>query len=256
MLGIAFHSPSLVSLMVDREKFQTVVVPANFEDGTQEALEALFSKKPPKGTRALLLVEKVATLGRLGSLFPEQKVRVIVFDVADELRRVDSTTPDIKVEGEITKLVSLKPGALNSNLVKMRVSALEDYRREWQSTEAVVIASREGRFIGCMDGASKPLQKAACEYLLGLMSFAALKRAARKDNSRVSRIQATVTSDYGVALIHAFMDVSLYGTESKEAALYADADLDDLRYIVSLVTPEADMKFSFEVPDKLRLARE
>lgn len=256
MLGVAFHSPSLVSLMVDREKFQTVVVPSDFGDGTQDALELLFSKKPPKGTRALLLVDKVSTLGRLGSLFPEQKVRIIVFDVADELERVDATIPDLKVDEELTKLVSLKPGALNSNLQKMRTSALEDFRKEYQSTEAVVLASREGKFLNSLEGASKPLQKAACEYLLGMLSFAALKRAARKDTARVNRIQSVAKTDYGVNLIHAFMDVALYGTESKEAALFADADLDDLRYIASLVTPEAEIKVPFEVPDKLRLARE
>jgi hypothetical protein len=242
--------------MVNRDKFQTVVVPADFEKGTQEALELLFSKKPPKGSRALLLVEKVRTLGRLGSLFPEQKVRIIVFDVAEELEKVQCTIPDLKKEDDISKLVSLKPGGLNSHLVKMRTSALEDYRREYQSSDAVTLASREGKFKGSLEGASNPLKKSACEFLLGVISFAGFKRACRKDSPRISRVVAVAQSDYGNNLIYAFMDVALYGTESKEAALFADADLEDLRYVVSLLTPEADMKFPFGTPDKLRLARE
>ena len=56
MFGIVFHPPSLVSLMVDRERFNTVVVSKSFEEGTQEALEALFAKKQ-KGSRKLLLIE-------------------------------------------------------------------------------------------------------------------------------------------------------------------------------------------------------
>lgn len=256
MLGVTFHSPALVSLMVDRDRFTTLVVPAEFEDGTQEALETLFSKSPAKGTRRLLLVEKVATLTRLGSLFPEQKSRVIVFDVVDELRVVKSTIVDMKEDGDIRKLVSLKPTSLNPALVKLRPSALEDFRREYHGSDAIEIASREGRLIASLKGASQPLQKEACKYLLGLSSFAALKRSSRKDTTRVNKVQQYVDAEYGVALIHAYMDIALYGTDSKEAALFSGADLEDLRYVVSLVTPEADLKFSFEVPDKLRLARE
>jgi hypothetical protein len=256
MLGIVFHSPALVNLMVDREKFSTVVVPSEFTEGTQEALETLFSKKPPRGTRHLLLVENVVTLSRVASLFPEQKVRIVVFDVLDNLRAVTNVLPDFAEADGIKKLVALKPSSLNPGLIKMKPSSLEDFRRDYRAGDAIEIAARDGRFIESLKGASKPLQRTACEYLLGLTTFATLKRAARKDVTRVNIVKQYVDSEYGVRLVHAFMDMAVYGTESKESAIFSGADLEDLRYVASLVTPEADLNFNYEVPDKLRLARE
>jgi hypothetical protein len=232
------------------------VVPSEFTSGTQDALEVLFSKKAPKGTYRLLLVENVATLNKIATLFPEQKARIIVFDVPDNLRLVTEVLVDFVETDDIKKLVSLKPSSLNPALTKMKPSALEDFRRDYKNEGAVELVSRDGRFVESLKGASKPLQEAACEYLLGLLSFAALKRAARKDASRVNKVQQHVDSDEGVRLIYAFMDMALYGTESKEAALFSGADLEDLRYVASLVAPEADLNFNYEVPDKLRLARE
>jgi hypothetical protein len=52
------------------------------------------------------------------------------------------------------------------------------------------------------------------------------------------------------------MDIALYGTEDKTAAVFASADLEDLRLAVSFVEPDPDLPFKFEVPDKLKLARE
>ena len=69
MFGVVFHPPSLVNLMVDRERFNTVVVPQDFEEGTQEAMEILFAKKQ-KGSRRLLLIEGVSTLHKVAALFP------------------------------------------------------------------------------------------------------------------------------------------------------------------------------------------
>lgn len=256
MFGIVFHPPSLVSLMVDRERFATVVVPSGFEQGTQDALEALFSKKPRGGARRLLLVEGVDTLHRVAALFPEQKVRLLVFDVVDRLEVVTDTLIDLGVDGDIKKLLPLKPLALNPALQKMSVTALEDYRKNYTGDEKIEIANRNGVLVATLAGASVPFQKTAIKYLLGLSTFAALKRAGRKDQARVLKVQQYVEGDTGVNLAHAFMDMALYGTESKQAALFSDADLEDLRQIVTLVPPEADTKFDFEVPEKLRAARE
>lgn len=256
MFGIVFHPPSLVSLMVDRERFATVVVPSGFEEGTQDALESLFSKKARGGARKLLLVEGVDTLHRVAALFPEQKVRLLVFDVADRLEGVTDTLIDLGVDGDIKKLLPLKPLALNPALQKMAATALEDYRKNYTGDERIEIANRDGVLVEVLEGASVPFQKTATKYLLGLSTFAALKRAGRKDQARVLKVQQYVEGDAGVNLTHAFMDMALYGTESKQAALFSDADLEDLRQIVTLVAPEADIKFDFEVPEKLRAARE
>lgn len=256
MFGIVFHPPSLVSLMIDRERFATVVVPSGFEEGTQEALEALFAKKARGGARRLLLIEGVDTLHRVSALFPEQKVRVVLFDVADRLEAVTETLIDLGVDGDIKKLLPLKPTSLNPALQKMGATALEDYRKNYTGDEKVEIANRDGKLVATLAGASVPFQKTATKYLLGLTTFAALKRSGRKDQARVLKIQQYVEGDSGVNLAHAFMDMALYGTESKQAALFSDADLEDLRQIVTLVPPEADTKFDFEVPEKLRAARE
>jgi len=257
MLGVVFHPPSLVSLMVDREKFTTVVVPSEFEDSTKEVLEDLFSKRAPKGTRKLLLVEGVDTLSKVASLFPEQKVRVVIFDVAEKLSMFTNVLIDYNEVNGIKKLVSLKPSALNQGLTKLKPSYLEEFRVDFRDSEKPVsIAIRDGVFSKALKNSSKPLQRVSCQYLLGLTSFAALKRAARKDKSKVNIVTDYTDSDRGVALVHAFMDMSVYGTDSKEAALFSDADLEDLRFISSIITPEADLKFSYKIPDKLKLARD
>lgn len=255
MFGIAFHSPSLVSLMIDRERFATVVVPDGFDERTQDALEELFSKKQ-KGTRQLLLIEGTSNLGRLAALFPEQKVRIIVFDVIDRLKTVTDTLIDIKEQDNLKRLVPVKPSALNHALAKMRVTALEDYRHDFTGDEEIQIAARDGNLAISLESASVPFKKTAIKYLLGVATFASLKRVARKNQGLVNRVQQYVNAAEGVNLIHAYMDMALYGTESKEAALLSGADLEDLRFISSLVVPEPDMKFGFEVPEKLRLARE
>ncbi len=256
MFGIVFHPPSLVSLMVDRERFSTVVVPAGFEEGTQEALEDLFSKKPRGGSRTLLLVEGVETLHKVAALFPEQKVRVVLFDVVDRLESVTDTLIDYSVDGDIKKLLPLKPTSLNPALQKMAATALEDFRVNYTGDEKIEIANRDGVFVATLEGSSVPFQKTAIKYLLGLTSFAALKRSGRKDKARVAKVQQYVEADAGVSLSYAFMDMALYGTESKQAALFCNADLEDLRQIITVLPPEADIKFEFEVPDKLRAARE
>lgn len=256
MFGIVFHPPSLVSLMIDRERFATVVVPSGFEEGTQEALETLFSKKARGGARKLLLVEGVDTLHKVAALFPEQKVRLVIFDVCDRLEAVTDTLIDMGVDGDIKKLLPLKPTSLNPALQKMAMTALEDYRKNYTGDEKIEIANRDGVLVATLAGASVPFQKTATKYLLGLTTFAALKRSGRKDQARVLKVQQYVEGDAGVNLAHAFMDMALYGTESKQAALFSDADLEDLRHIVTLVPPEADTKFDFEVPTKLRAARE
>lgn len=256
MFGIVFHPPSLVSLMVDRERFSTVVVPSGFEQGTQDALEELFAKKARGGSRRLLLIEGVDTLHRVAALFPEKKVRVVLFDVVDRLETVTDTMIDYTLDGDTKKLLSLKPMALNPALQKMEVTALEDYRVNYTGDEKIEIANRDGIFIASLSGASAPFQKTAVRYLLGLTTFAALKRAGRQDKARVAKVQQYIEADAGVNLAHAFMDMALYGTESKQAALFSDADLEDLRHVATLIQPEADIKFSFEVPEKLRAARE
>jgi hypothetical protein len=255
MFGVVFHPPSLVSLMVDRERFNTVVVPQDFAEGTQEAMEALFAKKQ-KGTRRLLLIEGVSTLHKVAALFPEQKVRLMVFDVVDELVKVTDTVVDMTEDGDIKKLVAMKPAALNPNLIKLQPTALEDFRRDYTGDEKVEIASRNGKLVATLEDSSVPFQKTAIKYLLGLSTFAALKRSGRKDQATVLRVQQYTESDDGTTLLYAFMDMALYGTESKHAALFASADLEDLRFIVTLVIPEADIKFDYEVPEKLRTARE
>ena len=52
------------------------------------------------------------------------------------------------------------------------------------------------------------------------------------------------------------MDMSLYGTGAKQAALFSKANIEDLELVVSVIDPDPDLSFTYEVPDKLRLARE
>jgi hypothetical protein len=241
--------------MVDRERFTTVVVPRGFENDTQESLETLFAKKK-KGSRKLLLIEGVPTLHRVAALFPEQKVRVVVFDVADELSQVTDVLIDMAIDGDIKRLVAMKPAALNLNLGKMSPTALEDFRQNYTGKERVEIANRDGKLVASLTGSSRPFQKTATKYLLGLTTFAALKRSGRKDQARVLQVQQYAEADEGTALMHAYMDMALYGTESKQAALFSGADLEDLRHLAELIVPEADIPFKDELPEKLRTARE
>lgn len=254
MIGIAFHAPSLVSLMVDRERFTTVVVPSAFDGETQDELETLFAKKPRTGTRRLLLVDGTSTLGKIASHFPEAKARVIIFDVFDKLTGITDMVIDV-LKSDSTRLVPIKPDSLNPALVKMRPTALEDYRHDFEGGK-VEIASRDGKLVAILKGASDSLRKTAIKYLFGLSSFPTLKRSGRKDKGLVQAIQTHVEGDMGTSLLYAFMDMCLYGTADKTAALFADADLEDLRLAVSIVEPDPDLTFKFEIPDKLKLARE
>jgi hypothetical protein len=254
MIGIAFHAPSLVSLMVDREKFTTVVVPSAFDGEAQDELETLFAKKIRKGTRRLLLVDGTETLGKIAALFPEAKARIIVFDVFDKLANVTDLVVDV-TKGDPSRLVSIKPDSLNPALVKMRPATLEDYRHNFEGGK-VDIALRDGRFADVLKGAPDSFKKVSVKYLLGLSTRATMKRSGRQDKPRVSTVQNYVDSEAGVNVTYAFMDIALYGTEDKTAALFASADLEDLRLAVSFVDPDADLQFKFEVPDKLKLARE
>jgi len=243
--------------MVDRERFTTVVVPAGFDRDVQDALETLFAKKK-KGARQLVLIEGVDTLHQVAALFPEQKVRVMLFDVVDRLSLLTETLLDYTVDEEkdIKKLRSMKPEALNKALADLTPTALEDYRRNYTGGEKIEIASRDGILVATLEGSSDLFKKTASKYLLGLSSFASLKRSGRKDKARIVQVQQYAEADAGVSLSHAFMDMALYGTESKQAALFSDADLEDLRYVAELITPEADIKFDFDIPGKLRAARE
>jgi len=254
MIGIAFHAPSLVSLMVDREKFTTVVVPSAFDSEAQDELETLFAKKIRKGTRRLLLVDGTDTLGKIAAQFPESKARIIVFDVFDKLSNVTDVIADV-TKGDPTRLVSIKPDSLNPSLVKMRPSTLEDYRHDFSGGK-VELAARDGRFLEVLKGAPNNFKKISVKYLLGLSTRATMKRSGRQDKPRVGAVQEYVDSEAGGNVCYAFMDIALYGTEDKVAALFASADLEDLRLAVSFVEPDPDLAFKFEVPDKLRLARE
>jgi hypothetical protein len=254
MIGIAFHAPSLVSLMVDREKFTTVVVPSAFDGEAQDELETLFAKKIRKGTRRLLLVDGTETLGKIAALFPESKARIIVFDVFDKLSNITDVVVDV-TKGDPSRLVSIKPDSLNPSLVKMRPSTLEDYRQNFSGGK-VEIAVRDGRFAAVLKGAPDSFKKISVKYLLGLSTRATMKRSGRADKPLVQTVQNYVEGEAGINLTYAFMDISLYGTEDKTAALFASADLEDLRLAVSFVDPDPDLQFKFEVPDKLKLARE
>lgn len=254
MIGVAFHAPSLVSLMVDREKFTTVVVPSAFDGEAQDELEALFSKKARKGTRRLLLVDGTETLGKIAALFPEAKARVIIFDIVENLANVTDLVVDV-TKGDASRLVSIKPDSLNPALIKMKPVVLEDYRHNFSGGK-IEIASRDGRFVDILKGAPDTFKKISIKYLLGLSSRATMKRSGRQDKPRVGTVQDYVEGEAGVNLTYAFMDIALYGTDDKTAAVFASADLEDLRLAVSFVEPDPDLPFKFEVPDKLRLARE
>lgn len=254
MIGIAFHAPSLVSLMVDREKFTTVVVPSAFDSEAQDELETLFAKKTRKGTRRLLLVDGTETLGKIAALFPEAKARIIIFDVFSKLSNVTDLVVDV-TKGDSSRLVAIKPDSLNPALVKMRPVTLEDYRHNFTGSK-VEIAVRDGRFADVLKGAPDTFKKVAVKYLLGLSTRATMKRSGRQDKPRIGTVQTYVDSEAGVSVTYAFMDIALYGTEDKAAALFASADLEDLRLAVSFVEPDPDLQFKFEVPDKLKLARE
>ena len=253
MIGVAFHAPSLVSLMVDREKFTTVVVPSAFDGEAQDELETLFAKKARKGTRRLLLVDGTETLEKIAALFPEAKARIIIFDVFDKLTNVTDLVVDV-TKGDPSRMVSIKPDSLNPALVKMRPAVLEDYRQNFSGK--VEIAARDGKFVDTLKGAPNSFKKIAVKYLLGLSSKATMKRSGRQDRPRVGAVQDYVDSDAGINVTYAFMDIALYGTEDKTAAVFASADLEDLRLAVSFVEPDPDLPFKFEVPDKLKLARE
>ena len=253
MIGVAFHAPSLVSLMVDREKFTTVVVPSAFDGEAQDELETLFAKKARKGTRRLLLVDGTETLEKIAALFPEAKARIIIFDVFDKLTNVTDLVVDV-TKGDSSRMVSIKPDSLNPALVKMRPAVLEDYRQNFSGK--VEIAARDGKFVDTLKGAPNSFKKIAVKYLLGLSSKATMKRSGRQDRPRVGAVQDYVDSDAGINVTYAFMDIALYGTEDKTAAVFASADLADLRLAVSFVEPDPDLPFKFEVPDKLKLARE
>jgi hypothetical protein len=240
--------------MVDREKFTTVVVPSAFDGEAQDELETLFAKKIRKGTRRLLLVDGTETLGKIAALFPESKARIIIFDVFDKLSNVTEVIVDV-TKGDPSRLVAIKPDSLNPALVKMRPSTLEDYRHDYSGGK-VELAAREGRFVEVLKGAPEPFKKISVKYLLGLSTRATMKRSGRQDKPRVGTVQTYVDSDAGVAVTYAFMDIALYGTEDKTAALFASADLEDLRLAVSFVEPDPDLQFKLEVPDKLKLARE
>ena len=255
MLGVAFHAPSLVSLMVDRERFTTVVVPSAFDADTQDELDTLFATKPRSGTRRLLLVDEVDTLGKIAAHFPEAKIRIIVFDIHDKLTNVTDLVIDVQ-KTDPTRLVSIRPDALNPALVKLKPTALEDYRHDYKSGDKVEIATRNGILVALLKGASKALQLKTAQCILGLTQLVSVKRAGRQDKPRVAKLKTYIESDASVELLYAFMDIALYGTEDKTAALFADADLEDLRFVVRLVEPDPDLPFSFEVPDKLKLARE
>lgn len=258
MIGVAFHSPSLVSLMVDRERFVTVVVPANFDAGTQEELETLFAKKLPAATRRLLLVDRVDTLTRIAALFPEAKARVVVFDVHDRLKDVADLVIDVQEVEEQRKLVSIKPSGLNPALVRLKPTPLEDLRVDYtpEGSAEVKLAPRDGRLVAILGEAKSTFQKQAIKYIFSLTSFAALKRSGRQDKAKVLQVQQYAESDNGGNLLYAFMDLSLYGTEPKEAAVFSGADLEDLRFATSIIEPDSDLTFSYEIPEKLRIARE
>jgi hypothetical protein len=254
MIGVAFHAPSLVSLMVDREKFTTVVVPSAFDGEAQDELEALFAKKARKGTRRLLLVDGTETLGKIAALFPEAKARVIIFDIFEKLTNVTDLVVDV-TKGDTSRLVSIKPDSLNPALVKMRPVVLEDYRHNFSGGK-VEIAARDGRFVDILKGAPDSFKKIAVKYLLGLSTRATMKRSGRQDKPRVETVQNYVDSEAGGNVTYAFMDIAIYGTDDKTAAVFASADLEDLRLAVSVIEPDPDLQFKFEVPDKLKLARE
>ena len=83
-----------------------------------------------------------------------------------------------------------------------------------------------------------------------------MKRTGRQNKPLVQAVQEYVDGEDGINVTYAFMDIALYGTEAKAAALFASADLEDLRLAVSFVEPDPDLQFKFEVPDRLKLARE
>jgi len=255
MIGVAFHSPSLVGLMVDRERFVAVVVPAHFDSEVQEELETLFAKKTPTGTRRLLLVEKAETLSKVAAHFPEAKARIVVFDVVENLKDVTELVIDVQETDSVRKLVAIKPTALNPALVRLKPTAFESLRHDFK-VEETKLATRDGRLVVILKGSKPTFQKNAIQYLLGMSSFVAVKRSGRQDKSRVVKVQEYAESDQGTNLMHAFMDMSLYSTEDKEAAVFFGADLEDLRLCASVVEPDSDLSFNFEVPDKLKLARE
>jgi len=240
--------------MVDRDRFTTVVVPSAFDAETKDELEALFAKKPRTGTRRLLLVDGVGTLGKIAAHFPETKARIVVFDVFEKLTKVTDLVIDVKKE-DSSRLVAIKPDALNPALVKQKPTALEDYRHNYEDSK-IEIATRDGILVECLKGATEPLTLASIRYIFGLSQFVTVKRAGRQNQPCVLKIQRYSDSDAGVSLLNAFMDMSLYGTDEKTAALFSNADLEDLRLAVSIVEPEPDLSFNYEVPDKLKLARE
>jgi len=255
MIGVAFHSPSLVGLMVDRERFVTVVVPSNFDSEVQEELEVLFAKKTPTGTRRLLLVDRVETLSKIASHFPEAKARIVVFDVVENLKDAVELVIDVQETETVRKLVAIKPTALNPALVRLKPTSFESLRNDFKEDE-ITLATRDGKLVVILRDSKSTFQNSTVRYLLGLSSFAVLKRSGRQDKPRVLKVQQYAESDQGTNLMHAFMDMSLYSTEDKEAAVFSDADLDDLRLCASVVEPDSDLSFSFEIPDKLKLARE
>ena len=255
MLGITFHSPDLISLMIDRERFMVNMVPSSINSEAQENLEKFFAKKSPNGMRKLLLVEGIETLHKLAARFPEIKVRLVIFDVYDKLSSLKAIKIVDAQKDKPTSLISVKPGSLNPALVKLRATALEDYRIDY-AAEKIELAKRDGDLVAILEGASEPLQVIAVKYLLGLASFPSVKRTGRQDKPRVLQIQQYVESNIGTCLLYAFMDVSLYGTDSKTAALFSGADLEDLRLAISLVEPDPDLQFGYELPEKLKTARE
>jgi hypothetical protein len=115
MLGLAHHSPAIVTVLLTRALFRQHTI--NVEsDKWREALQA-YLDQPDDGRIKVLFLDSVSTLSTVGSSnFDLSKVKAIVFDGPDRLFLVkDLQIVDAQIaDGSVWKIHNLLPEMLNA----------------------------------------------------------------------------------------------------------------------------------------------
>jgi len=120
MIGIAHHSPVVISVLLDRSRFLSQTInPDDVSSWRNKVSE--FSRAPKDGRARVLFIDQLATLQALmkdGAEF--DGIKVLIYDSLDVLRHIENVTiidtDVVSVDGktETAVMYRLLPDALNN----------------------------------------------------------------------------------------------------------------------------------------------
>lgn len=278
MLGIAFHSPNTVSVMLDRKKFNTYVL---FNSPTEKNIKKYnkWEKGSSKDGRIPVVLSKSFDLFKkwFNKNIKLDGFKILLFDSLHNLLKHELQIVDAVFDTEQRcSMFFISQEYLNrelSNSVNFIKEKLEKpYKNINHVKEEIqeITMSQSNEYLHKLINEVLELVESedvtqfinsTYEYSAGLLeskTYTKIKKRIidkgidqKELRKRIKKVTFYLDSDSGYSLFYAFSDMCFYGTSLEDAHIVSGCNVIDLKDLVARIHPSNKLQFVFNPPKGL-----